>query len=96
MKDDIMTDSLLGSRLKFVRKQRKMTLKMLSSQTGISSRGISLIEKGEKPIKSSQFAVITFALEISPAALYEPGGLLWTMAMGRKLPPDMQELDVEQ
>jgi transcriptional regulator with XRE-family HTH domain len=64
----------LGSRIRFVRKKKALTLKGLSEKTGLSVGFLSEIERGLAEPSMASLRKIREALEVSLITFQEPGG----------------------
>lgn len=66
-------DNVVGQRLRQLRKQRRLTLDVLASQTGFTKGYLSKIERGRKVPPIASLARISQALAIELADLLQPG-----------------------
>lgn len=62
---------MLGKRIKFIRKERKMTQERLAELVEIGTPNISYIESGKFAPSSDTLQKIAIALNVSPRELYD-------------------------
>ena len=74
MKDTSQTDSLMGQRIRDLRKQRSMTLQDVADASGVAVSTLSKIERGKLAPTYDRFAKIAEALNVEVAALHSDTG----------------------
>lgn len=65
-----MANSIIASTLKSLRKERKMTLKELASETGVSISFLSQVERGKSSVTLESLRKISDALKVDPSAFF--------------------------
>ena len=62
----------VGARLRTIRKQHGLTLKALSTRSGVALSTLSKIELGQISVSYEKFAAVARALDVDIAALFDP------------------------
>lgn len=70
MERDFWMRETLGSRIKKVRKEQKMTLKTLAEKTGFSISFLSQLERGKSSATLESLKKISLALEVNPGFFF--------------------------
>jgi XRE family transcriptional regulator, regulator of sulfur utilization len=65
-----MQQGLMGATLKNLRKERKLTLKALAEQTGVSISFLSQVEHGKSSVTLESLKKIADALNVSPSLFF--------------------------
>ncbi|ETP70484.1 hypothetical protein G159_01670 [Planococcus glaciei CHR43] len=68
-----MPTSSIGFTLKDLRKKRKMTLKELADETGVSISFLSQVERGKSSVTLESLRKISDALNVDPSAFFAEG-----------------------
>jgi transcriptional regulator with XRE-family HTH domain len=67
---DVFT--LLGSNLYAVRRAKGLSQEAVGARMGVDRAHVSLIERGKQNLTLATLQQLCFALEVSPAALFDP------------------------
>ncbi|MDE0583516.1 helix-turn-helix domain-containing protein, partial [Planococcus sp. A6] len=62
-----MADPSIGTTLKKLRKERKLTLKQLAQETGVSISFLSQVERGKSSVTLESLRKIADALHVDPS-----------------------------
>jgi transcriptional regulator with XRE-family HTH domain len=62
----------IGERLRAIRKEQRLTLKVLSERSGVALSTLSKIELGQISVSYEKFAAVARALDVDIAALFDP------------------------
>ncbi|RZI74497.1 MAG: XRE family transcriptional regulator [Variovorax sp.] len=62
----------MGERLREIRKGRRLTLKALSTRSGVALSTLSKVELGQISVSYEKFAAVAQALEVDIAQLFDP------------------------
>lgn len=68
-----MPHGTIGITLKSLRKERKMTLKELALETGVSISFLSQVERGKSSVTLESLRKISDALQVDPSAFFNEG-----------------------
>jgi XRE family transcriptional regulator, regulator of sulfur utilization len=71
----VPSDSI-GKKMKFLRKERKLTLKSLAEQTGVSISFLSQVERGKSSVTLESLKKIADALDINPSFFFSENNSL--------------------
>lgn len=66
----LMPQGSIGDTLKSLRKERKMTLKAMSEQTGVSISFLSQVERGKSSVTLESLKKIADALGVNPSVFF--------------------------
>ena len=65
-----MSQGLVGITLKSLRKERKLTLKDLAAETGVSISFLSQVERGKSSVTLESLKKIADALSVNPSVFF--------------------------
>lgn len=66
-----MSQDFLGTTLKMLRKKRKLTLKQLSEETGLSISFLSQVERGKSNMTLETLRKVADVLDVNPGVFFE-------------------------
>ena len=79
-----MADPSIGTTLKKLRKERKLTLKQLAQETGVSISFLSQVERGKSSVTLESLRKIADALHVDPSVFFaEQDTPDWTSRLER-------------